>query len=130
MLSQTSSICKRRKSKPQPHYTDSLESMLREFRRRGWHRRATGTLLVQFAILLGLTLGGLAVFFLCPYLVLKALGLVISFLGTLGISTQAHTASHNALSKKKGVNRFFTYLGYPLLLGVSASHWRNKHIVT
>jgi fatty acid desaturase len=100
-----------------------------EFRRRGWHRRATGILLCQFAFVVALTIAGVAIFFLASSLVAKVLGCIIAAMGSLGISTQAHTASHGALSRKKWVNRFLTYLGYPVLLGVSATNWRNKHIV-
>jgi fatty acid desaturase len=104
--------------------------MQAEFRRRGWHRPATGTLLLQYATLVVLALGGLAVFFLSSSLLVGVLGLLLSGFGTLGISTQAHTASHGAVSRKNWVNRLLTYLGYPVLLGLPATYWRHKHVVT
>jgi fatty acid desaturase len=78
---------------------------------------------------LTLTLGGLAVFALASSWWVKAPGMLLSVLGSLGISTQAHTASHGTVSGRPWVNRFLTYLGYPVLLGLSASYWRYKHIV-
>ncbi len=125
------STCIRRlkqKTKRQPHYTDSLKALQAEFRRRGWHRRATGVILTQFAVVLAMTFGGLAIFVFSPSYPVKALGMFVSVLGSLGISTQAHTASHGTVSSKDWLNRFLTYLGYPVLLGLSVTYWRHKHI--
>jgi fatty acid desaturase len=120
----------RRGAKPQPHYTDNLKTLQAEFRRRGWHRRATGALLAQFAAVLAVMLGGLAVFVLVPNYAVQAFGLLVSTLGMLGVSTQAHSASHGAFSDKKWQNQFLTYLGYPVLLGLSATYWLTKHVAT
>ena len=129
MMSNTAIQRLRTRAQRAPHYTDSIESLQAEFRRRGWYRRATGAILVQWAILLALTFGGLAIFALVPSWWIKAIGMLLSVLGTLGISTQAHTASHGAVGGGSRFNRFLTYLGYPILLGLSVSFWRYKHIV-
>jgi fatty acid desaturase len=118
------------RARPRTHYTDSLRTLQAEFRRRGWHRPATGTLLLQWAVLLGLSFGGMAVFFLATSVLLQAVGMLLAGFGALGLSTQAHTASHGAVSRKKRFNRLLTYFGYPLLLGLPTTFWRHKHIAT
>jgi fatty acid desaturase len=112
------------------HYTDSIEALQAEFRRRGWDRPATGTLVAQFIVVLAMMFGGLAFFVFAMDYAIRALGLIVSTMGLLGVSTQAHTASHGAFSDSNRLNRFLTYLGYPVILGLSAAYWRNKHIAT
>jgi fatty acid desaturase len=50
-------------------------------------------------------------------------------LAGMGVSTNAHTASHNAVSDRRWVNEAMTYFGYAFFLQVSVSFWRNKHLV-
>jgi hypothetical protein len=66
------------KSQREPHSTDTLKSAQAEFRRRGWHRRATGVILAQFAVVLAKTISGLAVFVFSPSYPVKALGMFLS----------------------------------------------------
>jgi linoleoyl-CoA desaturase len=112
------------------HYTDSFEALQGEFRRRGWYRKATGTILLQYAAVVGMLFAGVAVFVFAPSYVAKALGLILAGMGGLGVSTQAHTASHGATSDRPWVNRLLTYFGYPFLLGLPTTCWRHKHLVT
>jgi fatty acid desaturase len=112
-----------------PHYTDSLKSLQKEFRRRGWHRRATGIILFQFGLVTALAFAGLALVVFSSAVVVMVAGMLLSAMGGLGIATQAHTASHGTVSRAKWLNRFLTYLGYPVLSGLSVTYWRNKHIV-
>ncbi|MGH7169457.1 MAG: fatty acid desaturase family protein [Gemmataceae bacterium] len=125
----TSTLALRVRKKPAgKHYTDTLASLQREFRRRGWHRPATAILLRQYALLLALSLGGLILFDISSDLRYQALGLMLSAIGSLGISTQAHTASHGTVSRAKWLNQGLTYLGFPVVLGLPATYWRHKHI--
>src|SRR4051794_6216007 len=94
--------------------TKSVHALQKEFRRRGWHRPATTIILGQFAIVLTMMIGGLAVFAFAPSILAKIVGMIISTMGALGVSTQAHTASHGAIARDKKFNRLLTYLGYPV----------------
>jgi fatty acid desaturase len=48
---------------------------------------------------------------------------------SMGIATNAHTASHHSITDRKWLNDFFLYFGYPFFHQVSANFWRNKHLV-
>ncbi len=106
----------------------ALSILNREFIARGWNRKPTGRLLAELAFGLTLALGGLAVVVVSRNLLLDGLGLLVSTMGTLGVSTNTHTSSHNATSNRRWVNRALTYFGYPFFLGTSVTYWWHKHI--
>jgi len=87
----------------------------------------------EFGAHLGMNLGGAALFFAAPALgwhpTLQVGGALLSSLGCLGISTNAHTASHDAIFTSRAANRALVYAGFPFLLMVSASYWYHKHLV-
>lgn len=60
---------------------------------------------------------------------MKALGLLISTAGMLGVATNSHTASHNASVSNGWTNRILVLIGYPFFLQLSATYWHNKHVV-
>ena len=95
----------------------------------GWFEKATGRVLFQLAIHLFLYLGGIALFLAWEHWAVRALSLLISAYGGVGISTNSHTSSHNATSDSPRLNRALTYFGFTFMLGVSASFWWNKHCV-
>ncbi|WP_224248350.1 acyl-CoA desaturase [Hyalangium gracile] len=105
-----------------------LSVMNQEFLARGWNRKPTGRLLSELAFHLSLALGGLAVVAFSRVLLLDVLGVLLSTMGSLGISTNTHTSSHYATSNRRWVNRALTYFGYPLFLGMSATYWWQKHV--
>src|SRR5947209_2795379 len=119
----------RTRKKRAEHYTDTIESLQREFRRRGWHRPATAILLRQYALVVVLSVGGMALFDFSSHWGWQVLGLIAGAFGALAVSTQAHTASHGTVSRMSWLNHFLTYLGYPVILGLPATYWRHKHIV-
>ncbi len=98
-----------------------------EIVRRGWDRKAAGRIVFELAILIAMTLGGIGVFLATHYLAVRVLGLWISTLGLVGISTNSHTSSHYATSRKRWVNEFLSYLGYPIFMSLSATYWWHKH---
>ncbi|HYO57019.1 acyl-CoA desaturase, partial [Archangium sp.] len=106
----------------------SLSKLNQEFVARGWNRKPTGRLLAEFSLHVTLALGGAAVVVLSRSLLIDALGMLVSTMGSLGISTNAHTSSHYATSNRRWVNRALTYFGYPFLLGMSATYWWHKHV--
>jgi linoleoyl-CoA desaturase len=55
-------------------------------------------------------------------------GFLLLLGSTLGLSTVTHTASHQAASQKRWVNSLLVYIGYPFLLGMSATYWHRRHI--
>jgi linoleoyl-CoA desaturase len=106
----------------------SLSVLNQEFLARGWNRKPTGRLLTELAFHLTLAVGGLAVVVVSRSLLLDALGLLLSSMGSLGIATNTHTSSHYATSNRRWMNRALTYFGYPLFLGMSATYWWQKHV--
>ncbi len=109
--------------------TETFSTLLAIVKERGPHEPKTARTLADLVSLLGMTLGGIAVFLLSGNVAIKAAAMFISTCGCLGISTIAHTASHYTAFRKKWPNRFLTYFGYPFFFGVSASYWWNKHCV-
>ncbi|MEZ4360462.1 MAG: acyl-CoA desaturase [Kofleriaceae bacterium] len=103
-----------------------LQAQVRERRFRG---RKTGRAFFELGLLLVMMLGGIALFLVNDNVLVRIAALLISTCGCLGMSTFAHTASHNAISSSRFVNRFLTYWGFTFFFGVSATYWWNKHII-
>lgn len=83
----------------------------------------------ELGLILAMVLGGIALFLATDHLAVRAAALLISTCGCLGLSTVAHTASHNGTSNNERVNRFLTYFGFTFFFGVSATYWWHKHCV-
>lgn len=105
-----------------------LSILNQEFLARGWNRKPTARLLAELAFHLTLAVGGLVVLVVSRNVLLDALGLLLSSMGSLGISTNTHTSSHYATCNRRWMNRALTYFGYPLFLGMSATYWWQKHV--
>ncbi|WP_224372440.1 acyl-CoA desaturase [Hyalangium versicolor] len=106
----------------------ALSVLNQEFLARGWNRKPTGRLVAELGFHVTLAVGGLAVVVLAHNLALDALGLLLSTMGSLGVSTNTHTSSHYATCNRRWANRALTYFGYPLFLGMSATYWWQKHV--
>ncbi len=105
-----------------------MAALRADFRTRGWHRKATGRVLLELAFHLALSLGGIALFLSTTNLWLELLGLAVSSLGSAGVATNTHTASHCGASDRPSVNELLAYFGYPFFLHLPLSYWRNAHI--
>ncbi len=108
---------------------DKISSLRQTIKDLGWHRKATRKILFELMIHLTLALGGIGIFIISENLLVQVLGMLVSTVGSLGVSTNTHTSSHYATSEKKWVNELLTYFGYPVFLGLSATYWWNKHVV-
>jgi fatty acid desaturase len=74
-------------------------------------------------------LGGLVAFVAATSLPLRLAALAVSTFGSMGLGTLGHTASHEALTPWRAVDRLVLHLLYPLFLGLSATYWRHSHVV-
>jgi linoleoyl-CoA desaturase len=106
----------------------ALSLLNKELAARGFHRKPTGLLLAQLAVLVAMSLGGTAVFVLADGIVLRLMGLLVMAMGNLGITTHSHTSSHNGTSRRLWVNKALTYFGFGMIFGTSTTWWWNKHI--
>jgi linoleoyl-CoA desaturase len=97
-------------------------------RREGFYEKPEGPVLRSWVYNIALVLGGLWGFAFLEPLWLRVPGILLSALGSLGISTLAHTASHGAASGRKWLNTFLFHLGFPFFLQVSARYWNHSHI--
>jgi linoleoyl-CoA desaturase len=98
-------------------------------RERGWLEKAPGRVLTELGVHLALHLGGIALFLAADPWPVRAAALLLSTYGGLGLATNTHTSSHNAVSRSLALNRALTYFGYTFFFGTSASYWWNKHCV-
>ena len=108
--------------------TEAVAVLRKEFARRGWYERPTGRIIFELALNLCLALAGIIVFLVADSLLVRAVAMLVSTAGSMGVGTGAHTASHYAASRKRWVNELLTYFGHPLFLGLSATFWSYKHL--
>src|SRR5580700_3537722 len=108
---------------------EAVTELRKEFVRRGWNKKATGRILFELLIHAAIALAGMIVFFAFHHPVLRAIGILISGFGCMGVGTNTHTSTHYGTSDKRWVNEALSYLGYPMFLGLSATYWWHKHIV-
>ena len=97
------------------------------FRGLGYLIPNTRRMLTELTLHLGVYLVGLWIYLSQGCTPLGWVGILASALGSLGVSTNIHTASHGALFRSRRLNQLFVYLGYPLLLGLPATYWMRKH---
>jgi fatty acid desaturase len=107
---------------------EAVTELRREFVRRGWNKKATGRILFELLIHAAIALAGMIVFFAFHHPALKAIGILISAFGCMGVGTNTHTSTHYGTSDKRWVNEFLSYLGYPMFVGLSATYWWHKHV--
>jgi linoleoyl-CoA desaturase len=108
---------------------EAVAELRREFSRRGWDRKATGPILFELAIHVAIAMAGMIVFMSWSHPVIRALGLLASSFGCMGVGTNTHTSTHYGTSDKRWLNEALSYFGYPMFLGLSATYWWHKHVV-
>ncbi len=95
----------------------------------GLTKKTPVRIMVELALHVANTLGGLVVFVVADSWLLAGVALFISTFGLLGVATNTHTSAHGATSDSRRVNSVLTYFGYPFMLMLSATYWRHKHNV-
>jgi fatty acid desaturase len=106
-----------------------LALLKQEIRGQGFEEAPAGRALAELALHFAVSLGGLAVCVAVESWALKAAALLVSTLGSLGITTNTHTSSHYATTRRRWCNRALVYLGYTVYYGMSAHYWSNSHVV-
>lgn len=106
----------------------AMETLRAEVRSMGCLERPTGRFLLELLFTLVVCVGGAVVAIRADGWGLRALGMLVSTAGTLGVATNIHTASHGAISRHEWVNQLVAYLGYPFFLNLSLTSWWRTHI--
>jgi fatty acid desaturase len=104
-------------------------ALKREIASQGWDRERAAPVVLELVAHLTLSLVGIACLVAADSLLVRALGLLASTAGSLGVATNTHTSSHYATSRLRRVNEALTYFGYPFFVGMSATYWWHKHLV-
>lgn len=107
---------------------DPLASLRKEFKALGWQKKRPGRIMAELALHVGIALGGIALFLWAHHPALRFLGLCISTLGSVGVGTNTHTATHFAASHNRFLNESLAYFGYPFFLQLGLTYWRHQHI--
>jgi fatty acid desaturase len=110
-------------------YLASFRALRLELRRRGYYRRDSARIMAQLVWHCGLTALGIALFIAFPMWWARLAATFLFGAGLLGISTNTHTSSHYSTFRSRRLNEVMTFFGYPVVLGMSASYWWQKHVV-
>jgi linoleoyl-CoA desaturase len=105
----------------------TLIALKADFREHGFYRKPTGRIVFELLVHLAAGAAGLALLLFANSLWLSAVGLAVFCMGQMGLATNSHTSAHFATSGRRWVNQALTFLGYPLLLGLGATYWWDKH---
>ncbi len=114
---------------PSPRLTTEFLALRADFRRRGFFEPRTRRVIGEFVSHLVICLGGLAVVVSSESWAVKIIALLVSTAGHLGIGTNAHTASHQAATRSRRLNKVMGWIGHPLFSQISSSYWHEKHVV-
>lgn len=106
-----------------------LSVLNQQFHALGYHRKLTGRIIAELVLMVTLMVGGGLVMLTIEPWWAKVLGLWVSSLGLLAITTNTHSAAHYATSNKWWVNWTLQLIGYSFFIGLSATYWRHKHVV-
>jgi fatty acid desaturase len=107
----------------------NLAALRRELEPYAIDKKATAAVLAELALHLAITAAGIALVALTQSLWLRALGVGLAILGSMGVATNTHTSSHKATSEHAWVNDLLTYFGYPLFSHLSATYWWRNHFI-
>lgn len=107
----------------------TVHELRRELKELGLTEKTPWRIVAELAFHVFNTLGGIWIFVVVDAWWLKAVALLWSTLGLLGVATNTHTSAHGATSDSKWVNRTLTYFGYPFMSMLSATYWHYKHNV-
>lgn len=105
-----------------------LAALRQEIMARGWHRKATGRILLELHGHLLLALAGMAAAATAGNGWVRACGMIVMATGSIGVGTNTHTSSHYGTSDRRWVNEALTYFGFPFFLGLSATYWWHSHV--
>ena len=108
---------------------NALSELNATFHELGFHRKLTGKILFEGVFMVTLMCGGIIIFFEYHSWWVKAFALWFSSLGLLAITTNAHSSAHYATSDKRWLNWTLQLVEYGFFIGLSATYWRNKHVV-
>ena len=106
----------------------ALAELRSRVRRRGLDRATPGLALGILGFHVVTMLDGLVIVLTAEALWLRALALLVSTYGALGVGITGHNASHNAVTGHIGADRALTYLAMSALGGMSTTYWRQKHL--
>lgn len=109
--------------------TEPLAELREQIIARGWNQKATGRVASELLINLAIALAGIWIFIVFDSVVIRVGAMLVSIVGSMGVSTNTHTSSHYATSRKRWVNELLTFFGYPVFVGMSACYWWHKHVV-
>lgn len=100
-----------------------------ELAAQGFFERTPVRIIGELVLFVCTTIMGVVLLVNTDETALKVLAMWLIMLSGMGVSTNAHTASHGAISHRPWLNRFLTYFGFPFFLQVSATYWYHKHLV-
>ncbi|MFL6197243.1 MAG: fatty acid desaturase family protein [Thermoanaerobaculia bacterium] len=106
-----------------------MTTLNRQFVANGWNVKATGRIVAELAFHVSLMLAGIALMVAVDNLWVDLAAIYLMTMGSLGVATNSHSAAHFSTSNKRWVNWMLAYFGYPVVVGMSATFWRNKHVV-
>ena len=107
----------------------ALSELNRQFHELGYHRKPTGRLLLEGALMVTMMVGGIFIILSYDSWLVKAFAFWMSTCGVLGITTSTHTAAHYAASDRRWLNWTWQLVGYGFFIGLSATYWRHKHVI-
>jgi fatty acid desaturase len=107
----------------------NLKELRNELRACGYFEKKPGRVATELILHFIVALGGLAVFITAESTIVRIVAILISTIGSMGVGTNTHTSSHYGTARRKWVNEYLTYLGYPLFLGLSSTYWHYMHVV-
>lgn len=100
-----------------------------DFRRRGFFEPREARVVGEFVVHVLICLGGLAVLVASDSWTVKILGLLVSTAGHLGVGSNAHTASHQAATRSRQLNKVLAWIGHPFFSQISSGYWYDKHVL-
>ena len=87
---------------------ESISSLRQKIKTFGWHRKATRKIIFELILHLIVAFGGIVIVITSNNFSIQVLGMLLSTIGSLGVSTNTHTSSHYATSERKWLKS-----GYP-----------------
>jgi|GEM_PF-586739 len=104
-----------------------MKTLKANLRKLGFLERPTGYIIFSWALNLTLALVPAVLFFYVESWWLKAVCAILAGMGSVGIATCSHNASHGNAFKSATVNRIMDVFGFTFIIGISSRFWDNFH---
>src|ERR1700687_2189218 len=113
-----------------PSIRADFEALRERLRGKGYFEKRPVRVISELVLNLVLAIGGMLVCAQSDQPLVRITALLVSGYGTIGVTSNTHTSSHEATSNRWWLDECLTFFGFPFTIAMATSYWRHHHLET